>query len=614
VVKEQRDLALASDARVASPLPKRENHRNHHSKTSAVPQSIFAQDSFPSFRDSEREISPRIRLELARLAQSKIEERGAIFTRSEVVEFILNLIGYSEDKPLYQMKILEPSFGEGGFLLSMVRRLLTSYKKRACENRAAFSELQQALRAVELHDASFQATRNKLAAILGEFGFENSEVEILIESWLVPGDFLLEPIDFKFNFVVGNPPYLRQELIPDVLLEEYRRRYTTVYDRADIYIPFIERSLSLLAPNGSLGFICADRWMKNRYGGPLRRMVAQGYRLKYYVDMVNTNAFDSDVLAYPAITVITREQGGPTRLAHRPAIEHSMLSELAQKMTGSTRDNGTLVKEIEGVVFDDAPWILESSDQTAIVRRLEENFPELEETGCKIGIGVATGADKVFIGPLDDLNVEEDRKLPLVMTRDIKSGVIQWSGHGVINPFSVGGGLVRLSDYPKLAAYLEKHGAAIKARHVSKRNPIDWYRTIDRITPELASTPKLLIPDIKGNAHIVYEDGKLYPHHNLYFITSKEWDLKALCAVLMSGIARLFVATYSTRMHGGYLRFQAQYLRRIRLPRWGDVPAELRHALIEAAENVNVGACNAAAFEVYGLSKAERAALGGNGD
>ena len=75
-----------------------------------------------------------------------------------------------------------------------------------------------------------------------------------------------------------------------------------------------------------------------------------------------------------------------------------------------------------------------------------------------------------------------------------------------------------------------------------------------------------MIPDIKGDASIVYEEGKLYPHHNLYFITSDEWDVHALQAVMRSGIARLFVSLYCTRMRGGYLRFQAQYLRKIRIP------------------------------------------------
>ena len=52
--------------------------------------------------------------------------------------------------------------------------------------------------------------------------------------------------------VIGNPPYVRQEMIPDVLLAEYRSRYTTVYDRADLYIPFIERSLRLLSTGARL--------------------------------------------------------------------------------------------------------------------------------------------------------------------------------------------------------------------------------------------------------------------------------------------------------------------------------------------------------------------------
>ena len=63
--------------------------------------------------------------------------------------------------------------------------------------------------------------------------------------------------------------------------------------------------------------------------------------------------------------------------------------------------------------------MLEAPDQLSLMRRLEADYPTLEETGCKVGIGVATGADQVFIGPFDELDVEPDRKLPLAMTRDI---------------------------------------------------------------------------------------------------------------------------------------------------------------------------------------------------
>ncbi len=54
-----------------------------------------------------------------------------------------------------------------------------------------------------------------------------------------------------------------------------------------------------------------------------------------------------------------------------------------------------------------------------MIRRLEQSFPTLEEAGCKVGIGVATGADQAFIGDFAALDVEPDRKLPLVTTKDI---------------------------------------------------------------------------------------------------------------------------------------------------------------------------------------------------
>ena len=82
--------------------------------------------------------------------------------------------------------------------------------------------------------------------------------------------------------------------------------------------------------------------------------------------------------------------------------------------------------------------------------------------------------------------------------------------------------------------------------------------------------------------------------------------------MLLSGIARLFVATYSTRMRGGYLRFQAQYLRRIRLPHRSSVSSDIMHDLVAAAHAGDADACNLAVFELYDLSADERAALGGN--
>lgn len=548
------------------------------------------------------------------LASAGIEERGAIFTRREVVDFILDLAGYTADRKVYKLRLLEPSFGDGDFLLPAIERLITS-AKRDLKGQQLIDALAHAVCGVELHASTFAKTSASVLEFLRAQGLTSAQATRLAAGWLRQGDFLLQEFSRDFDVVIGNPPYVRQELIPDILMAEYRARYRTIYDRADIYVPFIEHSLSLLAQGGLLGFICADRWMKNRYGGPLRKMVASGYHLRAYIDMVDTPAFHSEVIAYPAITLIAREKGTNTRVARRPEISAAALKPLSRHLTAKEAPPETSgVREMQAIAAGAEPWILESFDQLAVVRRLEEAFPSLEEAACKVGIGVATGADKAFIGKLDELDVEPDRKLPLVMTRDILEGHVAWRGYGVINPFKDDGGLVDLKTYPKLRAYLEARKEQIAKRHIAEKAPANWYRTIDRIYPAITYKPKLLIPDIKGEAHIVLEEGKLYPHHNLYYITSDEWDIKALQAVLLSGIARLFVSIYSTRMRGGYMRFQAQYLRRIRIPRWSDVPAPVRKELIAAAERGDSAACNKAVFKLYGLSTTERAAIGGNGD
>ncbi len=542
------------------------------------------------------------------MSSAGIEARGAIFTRREVVEFILDLAGYTTDQPLANRTLLEPSFGGGDFLVPAVERLLDSYWRSG--GRSAGHDLLHAVRAIELHRASHAATFEVLRTLLQDRGVLPPEAETLCNAWLIRGDFLLVDLPVQFDYVVGNPPYVRQELIPDVLLNEYRRRYRTIYDRADIYIPFIERSLSLLGPKGVLGFICADRWMKNRYGRPLRELVTNKFHLRDFVDMVDTPAFTSDVIAYPGIFVIAKEKGEATNVAYRPEISTPALSKLAAAMTGNVSDPSIYTVKIAN---GGEPWIVDASDGFSLVRRLESMLPTLEEAGCRVGIGVATGADKAFIGPLAELDVEDDCKLPLIMTRDILTGEIQWRGNGVVNPFADGGGLVRLESYPRLKAYLEARREEISGRHVAQKAPANWYRTIDRIYPALVHEPKLLIPDIKGQAQIVYDEGSYYPHHNLYYITAGDWDVRALQGVLLSGIARLFVATYSTKMRGGYLRFQAQYLRRIRVPYWENVPEHLRTALAKAARDRNLPACDAAVAELYNLTDIERLALSNGG-
>ncbi|MBK9493983.1 MAG: Eco57I restriction-modification methylase domain-containing protein [Xanthomonadales bacterium] len=556
----------------------------------------------PSFR------APDVSAALESLAAESGVERGAVFTRPDVATAILDLCGYTADRALHRVRLLEPSFGGGDFLLLAVTRLLRSWLREGGTPASALADLRDAVRAVELHCESVDAVRARLLDLLLEVGIAHADAVGLCAAWLIGDDFLLTSLPGEFDVVVGNPPYVRQERIPAPLLAEYRQRYRTLFDRADLYVPFYERALDLLARGGRLGFICANRWVKNRYGGPLRDKISGGFALLHYIDMENIDAFHTEVIAYPAITVIERPRAAtmraaPTRVATAEALQQHGLARVAESLLRDALSAG--VDEVDLAQGGEAPWLLDDVPRLRLLRRLEAQFPSLEDAGCKVGIGVATGCDRVFIDHIDALPVEPERKLPLAMARDLVDGRIDWRGKGVLNPFEPDGRLADLARYPRFAAYLYQHYDAVAGRHVAARSGEGWYRTIDRIYPELVQQPKLLVPDIKGEAVFVLDQGHFYPHHNLYYITASDWDLRALRSVLRASLSVMIVATYCTRMAGGFLRFQAQYLRRIRLPLWKTVSPILRERLLQCEADMDTTQIDACIAELFGLSEEE---------
>lgn len=531
-------------------------------------------------------------------------ERGAVYTRPDIVSGILDLVGYLPSRPLHRQRILEPSFGVGDFLIPIVERLLAAFTASGGRLGNAM-ELGRCIRAVEVHSDTVERTRARVFDLMIRRGVPPAQAEVLLDQWLVQDDFLLATMDARFDYVVGNPPYVRQERIQPALLAEYRRRYRTIYDRADLYVPFFERGLSLLAEGGHLGFICANRWLKNRYGGPLREFASRSYRLRYFMNLEGMAAFHSDVIAYPAITVFERGGVGPTRVAVCDGLVSDFMGRAVSALQSPVLESEGSVHEFSHGPANDEPWLLDQPRQLAVLRKLEAAFPELESAGCKVGIGVATGADKVFIGRYADLPVEDCRKLPLAMAGDIQSGRVMWQGMGVINPFEEDGSLADLERYPLFARHLMEHRSRLASRHCARRSGKSWYRTIDRITPSLQRRPKLLIPDIKGKPTVAVDQGGFYPHHNLYHVVSETWDLSALATVLRSSFATLFVASYCVRMNGGFLRFQAQYLRKIRLPPWGDLSVGQKTALISASQSEDPNEIDEAVAPIYRVTAAE---------
>jgi adenine-specific DNA-methyltransferase len=516
---------------------------------------------------------------------------GVVLTKPHIVSLILDLCGYDPKLPLGQKRILEPSCGEGAFLAQIVDRLLASARAHGDKE----SKLADAILAFDIEPVHVQRTRELVQSLLVRRRVRPAVARQLAERWVVCGDFLLDRRPGAFDFVVGNPPYVRIEQIEPVLQRAYRQRYATIFDRADLYIAFIENGLSLLTDSGRLGYVCADRWTLNRYGEPLRKLISANYSVEAFVDLHQASPFESEVIAYPSIFVIGR---GPQRsdvpVAKMEAATPSECAEVSKAITAST---GAIAR-YDSWFKAGEPWVMSSPQNLSVLRSLEASFPLLEESGARVRIGVATGCDSVFIVPSTE-NIEADRLVPLVKREDIEEGAIRDAGISVINTFSENG-LLDLDAYPRLAAYLQTHSEKLKRRHVAKQSR-SWFRTIDRVYPELVSTPKLLIPDIAGSNEVVLDSGRFFPHHNLYYILSENWDLEVLGALLSSKVALFFVWSYAVKMRGGYLRFQAQYLRKIRVPRPESIPKRVANALARAFRARDFEEIDRRALEAFGL-------------
>jgi hypothetical protein len=522
---------------------------------------------------------------------------GEVFTRPWVVELILDLAGYIADNDLAALRAVEPACGSGAFLVPMARRLSESCRQHG----RSIKEATEAIHAVDLNAEHVESARVAVVGTLIDEGWRTAQARKLAKSWVHEADFILGPdLTGTADYVLGNPPYVRPEEVEASRLLAYRRACPTMGGRADLFIAFFEMGLRALKREGTLAFICADRWMHNQYGQNLRVFIGEHFAVEATIVMHNVDAFEEQVSAYPAVTVIRRHNQGPAIVADTTASFGQRDAEALVRWAKGARATTMRTEAFEAAQVDHwhtgkEGWPGGSPNRLALIADIEARLPCIEDADrrTRVRIGVATGADNLFVTTDSEL-VEPERLLPLSMVEDLRSDRFEWSGHYLIDPWATEdlparsdprSGLVNLDLYPRLRSYFEGNRTALGRR---KRHMTDWYATIDRVGHSVTARPKLLFPDIKLMSRPVYEPGGFYPHHNLYFIVSEDWPLEVLGGLLLSQFADLFIRTYAVKMRGSTPRFQAQYLRRIRVPTLDSIGPEERKALSEAFEDRDV--------------------------
>ena len=132
-----------------------------------------------------------------------------------------------------------------------------------------------------------------------------------------------------FDAVIGNPPYVRQEILGKEFKDYAKTHYETYTGSADLYTYFIEKGVNLLRGDGLFGIIVANKWMRASYGKPLRQWLKQQHIVEI-VDFGDLRVFQ-DATAYPCILTIGKDS--PRNDFHVAQIESLEFANLSNWLT-----------------------------------------------------------------------------------------------------------------------------------------------------------------------------------------------------------------------------------------------------------------------------------------
>lgn len=209
-----------------------------------------------------------------------------------------------------------------------------------------------------------------------------------------------------FDAVIGNPPYVRQELLGAEVKRALKADYTAFDGMADLYVYFYEQGLRLLKPGGRMSYVVTNKWLKAGYAEGLRELFAGKGWLEFIADFGHAKAFFPDADVFPSVIVVQRPvpaQDAPTRsdvcVIPRDLVPRSGLEEAVVQATFP----------LPRAIFTKEAWVLEPKPVMDLLEKIRRNgVPLAEYAGSKPSYGIKTGFNEAFlIG-----NAKRDVRIP----------------------------------------------------------------------------------------------------------------------------------------------------------------------------------------------------------
>ena len=356
-----------------------------------------------------------------------------------------------------------------------------------------------------------------------------------------------------FDIVIGNPPYVRQELLGE-LKNYFEARYRVYHGVADLYSYFIERGISLLNNNGIFGFIVANKWMRSNYGEPLRKWLKQ-QTLHEIIDFGDLAVFES-ATTYPCILIA----GKPNKNINSFDVTNVKTLKF-DSLQSYVQQNRDLLSKSS---LDDKGWNLASETENNLLNKLKKNSVSLTDyVKGKIYRGVLTGLNEAFV--IDEATktqlITEDKRSeevikPFLGGRDIKKYQTPVIDKYLI--FFPKGFTNKLGNNPKngwkwlsenfsaVASHLKQFEESGKKRSDKgdywwELRACDYYSEFEK--------PKIIYPNILKGPEFTFDLNKWYTNQKCFIISI---DDKYLLGVLNSKLNYFLFEKYLPKLRGGF--------------------------------------------------------------
>lgn len=336
----------------------------------------------------------------------------------------------------------------------------------------------------------------------------------------------------SFDAVIGNPPYVKLQNFKKVHADmaDWLAKGSTgeaPYESTgtgnfDLYLPFIEKGLSLLNDGGRMGYIAPNLWPTLDYGEGLRGLVHAGRHLEKWLDFRSFQVFEEATI-YTAIQIYSKEPAAGVQLAFAGDGDISR-ADWADASHGIGYDELTSPRQ---------PWLLAPRPVRSMIERLGRTGSRLDqpENTTAIFQGLITSADHIYhlkrkgrnryIQRVRDgvrwrevpVEIEDAMMKPLVSGAEAKRFIEPATETYLLFPYLLEGGRARLHEpremqaqFPKAWAYLKSFEKELRSREGDKFDDDQWYRFGRNQNIDKQHLPKLLVAQLVPELRLSYDE------------------------------------------------------------------------------------------------------------